>query len=179
MKKYADKDRNRRCTALWGTLWREILFDFWQKSNKIHGRSLSVKFCSEANSENTDSKASLLANTLASSSKQAAQAKAKGLRSLLCAIIPPFRRVFLHPRPNGGREPRFKAVWATVRVNYPPFPPELSAVRIIDRVSGTRARIPLPSGSTPCASFRAKSHKVSCKMPFYVVLHYTFSAYRA
>ena len=73
--------------ALWGTLWREILFDFYQKSNKIHGRSLSVNFCSEVNSENTDSKAALLANTVASSSKQAAQAKAKGLRSLLCAFL--------------------------------------------------------------------------------------------
>ena len=152
--------------ALWGTLWREILFDFCQKSNKIHDRSLSVKFCSEANSENTDSKAALLANTLARSSKQAAQAKAKGLRSLLCAIIPPFRRVSLHPRPN-DRPNRLKARFsATVRVNYPPFPPELYAVRIIDRVSGTRARIPLPSGSTTCAGFLAKWHKVSCKMPF-------------
>ena len=92
-------------------------------------------------------------NTLASSSKQAAQAKAKGLRSLLCAIILPFRRVFLHPRLN-GRPNRLKARFsATVRVNCPPFPPELSAVRITDRVSGTRARIPLPSGSIPCASF--------------------------
>ena len=91
-------------------------------------------------------------NTLASSSKQSAQAKAKGLRSLLCAIIPPFRRVPLHPRLN-GRPNRLKARFsATVRVNCPPFPPELSAVRITDRVSGTRARIPLPSGSTPCAA---------------------------
>ena len=131
--------------ALWGTLWREILFDFCQKSNKIHDRSLSVKFCSDASSENTDSKASLLANTLASSSKQAAQAKAKGLRSLLCAIIPPFRRVFLHPRPN-GRPNRLKARFsATVRVNCPPFPPELYAVRIPGRLSGTGSRIPLTS----------------------------------
>ena len=105
-------------------------------------------------------------NTLASSSKQVAQAKAKGLRSLLCAIIPSSRRVFLHPRPN-GRPNRLKARFsATVRVNSLPFPPELSAVRITDRVSGTRARIPLPSGSTPCASFLAKWHKVSSKMPF-------------
>ena len=132
-----------------------------------------MKFCSEANSENTDSKAALLANSLASSSKQAAQAKAKGLRSLLCAIIPAFRRVFLHPRPN-GRPNRLKARFsATVRVSSLPFPPELSAVRITDRVSGTRARIPLPSGSTPCAGFRAKSHKVSCKMPFKLLLGVT------
>ena len=138
-----------------------------------------MKFCSEANSENTDSKAALLANTLASSSKQAAQAKAKGLRSLLCAIIPPFRRVFLYPRPN-GRPNRLKARFsATVRVNYPPFPPELSAVRITDRVSRTRACIPLPSGSTPCASIPAYRHKLSSKMPFFVVLRYTFSALRA
>ena len=92
---------------------------------------------------------------------------------------PPFRRVFLHPRPN-GRPNRLKARFsATVRVNYPPFPPELSAVRITDRVSGTRVRIPLPSGSTPCASIPAYRHKLSSKMPFFVVLRYTFSAYRA
>ena len=127
--------------ALWGTLWREILFDFYQKSNKIHGRSLSVNFCSEVNSENTDSKAALLANTVASSSKQAAQAKAKGLRSLLCAIIPQFRRVFLYPRPN-GRPNRLKTRFsATVRVNYLPFPPELSYVRITGRLSGIRVRV--------------------------------------
>ena len=108
----------------------------------------------------------LLVNTLASSSKQAAQAKVKGLRSLLCAIIPPFGRVFLHPRPN-GRPNRLKTRFsATVRVSSLPFPPELSAVRITDRVSGTRARIPLPSGSTPCAGIPAYRHKVSCKMPF-------------
>lgn len=80
-------------------------------------------------------------NTLASSSKQAAQAKAKGLRSLLCAIILPFRRVFLHPRLN-GRPNRLKARFsATVRVNCPPFPPELSAVRITGRLSGIRVRV--------------------------------------
>ena len=115
-----------------------------------------MKFCSEANSENTDSKAALLANTLASSSKQAAQAKIKGLRSLLCAIIPPFRRVFLHPRPN-GRPNRLKARFsATVRVNYPPFPPELSAVRITDRVSGTGSRIPLSSRFHTLCGFPCK-----------------------
>ena len=95
-------------------------------------------------------------NTLASSSKQAAQAKAKGLRSLLCAIIPPFRRVFLHPRPN-GRPNRLKTRFsATVRVNYPPFPPELSAVRITGRLSGTRARIPLPSRFHTLCEFSCK-----------------------
>ena len=138
-----------------------------------------MKFCRVANSENTDSKAALLANTLASSSKQAAQAKAKGLRSLLCAIIPPFRRFPLHPRPN-GRPNRLKARFsATVRVNCPPFPPELSAVRITGRLSGTRACVSLPSDSTPCASIPAYRHKLSSKMPFFVVLRYTFSAYRA
>ena len=115
--------------ALWGTLWREILFDFYQKSNKIHGRSLSVNFCSEVNSENTDSKAALLANTPASSSKQAAQAKAKGLRSLLCAIILPFRRASLHSRPNRLSNRLKTRFSATVRSSNPKNSPERCAYR--------------------------------------------------